>query len=47
MDAEDLKRINEFRPLNWKTPEIDWNYTGRGVVVDQLSNVFDEMYDAL
>jgi len=46
IDKSDLSRIDKFRPEGWKTPKIDWNKTGSGVSIDQLSNIFDEIYDA-
>jgi len=45
LDPEDIKRLNEFVVPNYKSPKIDWNKTGDGIDVSQLSNVFDEEYD--
>lgn len=45
LDPQDIKRLNEFEVPNYKVPIIDWNKTGDGIDVSQLSNVFDEEYD--
>lgn len=45
LDPEDIKRLSEFEVPNYKAPKIDWNKTGAGIDVSQLSNVFDEEYD--
>lgn len=45
LEPEDVKRLNEFEVPNYKSPKIDWNKTGDGIDVSQLSNVFDEEYD--
>ncbi len=45
LDLEDLKRLNEFIVPNYTAPKVDWNKTGDGIDVSQLSNVFDEEYD--
>ncbi len=47
MEKEDLEKINKFRAPGWKTPEIDWDRTGEGIVIHNLPNVFDELYDEL
>lgn len=44
LDVEDCKKIDEFK-LNYVSPKIDWEKTGEGIDVSQLSNVFDEEYD--
>ena len=45
LDREDLKKLDEFRPPNYKPPLVYWGASGDGVRIDQLSNVFDEDYD--
>jgi diketogulonate reductase-like aldo/keto reductase len=45
LSPEDIKRLNEFEVPNYQAPKIDWNKTGDGIDVSQLSNVFDEEYD--
>lgn len=44
LDIEDIKKLDEFK-LNYVSPKIDWEKTGNGIDVSQLSNVFDEEYD--
>ena len=46
LEAQDLKALNDFRPKGYKTPEIDWDKSKNGARIDQLSNTFDEVYDA-
>jgi diketogulonate reductase-like aldo/keto reductase len=43
LEKEDLARIDAFRPKGFN-PDIDWQRTGDGVRIDQLSNIFDEQY---
>lgn len=45
LKTEDITALNTFSPPNYHSPLIDWEVTGRGVSVDQLSNLFDENYD--
>lgn len=45
LDKEDIKRLNEFAVPYYNAPKVDWNKTGDGIDVSQLSNVFDEEYD--
>lgn len=45
LEDADIKRLNQFTPPDYNSPKVDWDYTGNGVKVDQLSNVFDEEYD--
>lgn len=45
LDPQDIKRLNEFEVPNYNAPTIDWNKTGNGIDVSQLSNVFDEEYN--
>lgn len=42
---DDLQLIEQFVPPNYIVPQIDWEWSGKGVTVDQLSNIFDENYD--
>jgi len=44
LDIEDIKKLDEFK-LNYVSPKVDWEKTGDGIDVSQLSNVFDEEYD--
>lgn len=43
IESEDLERMNNWRHPSWNTPEIDWTQSGKGVRIDQLSNVFDDV----
>ncbi len=45
IEADDLARMDNFTPPRYEPPVIDWNKSGVGVSVDQLSNVFDDDYD--
>ena len=45
LDTTDIQKLNEFVPPGYKPPPIDWNKTGNGFRIDQISNVFDEEYD--
>jgi diketogulonate reductase-like aldo/keto reductase len=45
LSDNDFKSIEEFRVPDYTSPEIDWENTGNGVAVDQLSNVFEDRYD--
>jgi diketogulonate reductase-like aldo/keto reductase len=45
IDADDIKKLDEFRPPNYVAPKVFWTQTGEGVRIDQLSNKFDEEYD--
>lgn len=45
LEASDIARMDNFAPPGYKPPVIDWNKSGVGVSVDQLSNVFDDDYD--
>jgi len=40
MEAEDYRRLNEFRSKEFDSVEIDWCCNG-GVTIDQLANQFD------
>jgi len=40
MEAEDYKKLNEFRNKNFDNVEIDW-YCNGGVKIDQLANQFE------
>ncbi len=42
---EDLERLSIHEIEGYISPEIDWNKSGVGVSVDQLSNVFDSVVD--
>lgn len=42
---EDIRAIDAFSPTGYISPVVDWNWSGSGVTVDQLSNVFDDEYD--
>jgi diketogulonate reductase-like aldo/keto reductase len=41
IEPEDIKRLNNFEIIGYKTPKIDWDYNGDGITIDQLPNVFD------
>lgn len=45
LDAEDIAKLNEFTPPNYKKPQVYWGAKGEGVRIDQLSNVFDDDYN--
>ncbi len=45
LEEGDLRSIDAFNPTGYVPPVIDWDWTGIGVTVDQLSNVFDDDYD--
>lgn len=45
LEQEDIDKLNKFRPPGWKSPEIDWDKSGKGISVSQISNIFDEQYD--
>lgn len=42
LDQKDIENLNNFVPENYKKPKIDWNRSGEGVRVFQLSDVFEE-----
>jgi diketogulonate reductase-like aldo/keto reductase len=44
MEQGDLDLVNNFKIPNYKSPQIDWDKSGVGVTIDQLSNVFEEEY---
>lgn len=44
IDQSDLDRMTQFRPPNYKKPQVYWGAQGEGVRIDQLSNVFDDDY---
>lgn len=45
IEQDDLQRLTDFRPPNYESPHIVYYRGEEGVLVDQLSNVFDERYD--
>ena len=45
IDPTDIQKLNEFSPHGYTYPKIDWDRTGEGVRIDQMSNIFDEDYD--
>ena len=45
LDADDVAKLNEFIPPNYKKPQVYWGAKGEGIRIDQLSNVFDDDYD--
>lgn len=45
LDKLDINKLNNFTVPNYKSPKIDWNKSGDGIDVSQLSNVFDEEYN--
>jgi 2,5-diketo-D-gluconate reductase A len=44
LDPSDIQKLNDFIPPGYKTLPIDWDKTGQGFRIDQVSNVFDEEY---
>lgn len=44
IDKIDLKKIDDFKVSNYKSPKIDWLMTGDGVKIHSLPNEFDELY---
>lgn len=44
LEPSDTEMLNNFVIPGYKNPVIDWYYSGNGVTVDQLSNVFDDLY---
>lgn len=45
MEKEDLNKLNFFSPPNYQSPKTFYENEGEGVRVDQLSNVFDDLYN--
>lgn len=45
MEQSDIDLLDKYIIPNYTTPLIDWNGSGTGYVIDQLSNVFDQIYD--
>lgn len=45
LDAGDIQRLNDFVAPGYTPLPIDWDKTGNGFRIDQVSNVFDEEYD--
>lgn len=45
LDKVDIDKLNNFEVSNYISPKIDWDKSGEGIDVSQLSNVFDEEYD--
>jgi 2,5-diketo-D-gluconate reductase B len=43
IEQKDLNRIDSFVPSGYISPLIDWNNSGEGTKIDQLSNVFDDI----
>jgi diketogulonate reductase-like aldo/keto reductase len=41
MEKDDYKKLNEFRNKEFDNIKIDWNFTGKGVTIDQLANQFE------
>lgn len=44
MDQADLNLLSNYKLPNFTPPKIDWYKTGDGVSIDQLSNVFEDIY---
>lgn len=44
LEKEDAKKLDEFVIPGYKPPAIDWDKSGEGVRIDQISNIFDEEY---
>ncbi len=45
IETEDIKKLDKFDVPNYKEPNVDWNKSGDGVSIDQMSNIFDEEYE--
>lgn len=45
LEKEDIEKLNTFKVPNYISPKIDWNKSGDGIDISQLSNVFDEEYE--
>lgn len=45
LEELDIDKLNTFTAPSYQAPAIDWNKTGDGIRVDQLSNVFDDEYN--
>jgi len=45
LDSQDIERLNTFVIPNYMEPEVDWNKTGVGVNIAQMSNVFDDEFN--
>jgi len=45
IEDEDLRDMNNWRPLGYKSPDIDWRMSGKGVAPHQLPNIFDSEYE--
>lgn len=45
LEAGDIQRLNDFVPPGYTPLLIDWNKTGNGFRIDQVSNVFDDEYE--
>jgi len=41
---EDFDKLNNFVIPNYKFPKINWENNGEGIEIDQLPNVFDNIY---
>jgi len=44
LENEYKQLLDNFRITDYTAPPIDWNHSGIGVSIDQLSNIFDEEY---
>lgn len=42
LEQKDIENLNNFVPENYRKPKVDWNRTGDGIRVFQLSDAFEE-----
>lgn len=45
LTQEDIAVLDTFTPPGYTEPKVDWDKSGDGVSIDQMSNVFDDEYD--
>jgi diketogulonate reductase-like aldo/keto reductase len=45
LSENDRAALDAFTPPGYTSPKIDWEKTGDGISIDQLSNVFDDDYN--
>lgn len=44
LEPADIKLLNDYRIPGYTPPRIDWQGTEGGITIDQISNVFDQVY---
>lgn len=45
LEKGDFEKLESFQIPGYKTPEIDWNRSGKGVAIHMLPNIIDEIID--